>query len=129
MSKISELIELAKNTKWSCELCGYDKKVVNHHISYIPERILVVCPSCHTKLHGNYYGGNPELCPKEKRSDWIIVKRLIYPSKLDEEKLDGNWKYIKTRLDRHKINKLLKKEGKSPSDEEMLLISREKGIL
>lgn len=121
----NELITLAKSMPWSCQLCGATGKLVNHHISYIPERILVVCPKCHSKIHAIY----PDICPKIKRSDWLIVKRILYPAKLEDEKLLKKYEFIDNKLDLYKEQKMLAKEGKVPSDEEMKSIIRGVDIL
>jgi len=33
-----------------CYFCG-EPKIVKHHISYTPEKIIYLCRSCHSKLH------------------------------------------------------------------------------
>jgi len=114
MKDIKELIKNLRKKEWKCELCGATNKLVNHHISYVPERILVVCTSCHAKLH--YYPEFKEICPDIKRTDWKLLKRILYPAKIKN-------------LDIYKDPDLLIKEGKLPSDEEMKKLVEEKPIL
>lgn len=37
----------------SCAICGSNENLVRHHTSYNPERILVLCHSCHTMVHAH----------------------------------------------------------------------------
>jgi len=34
-----------------CALCGSGRSLVPHHTSYDPEEIVILCRSCHRKLH------------------------------------------------------------------------------
>lgn len=35
----------------TCSLCTSKRNIVKHHTSYTPEKIQLVCRSCHKKLH------------------------------------------------------------------------------
>ena len=35
----------------SCVICGKKKDLVVHHVRYIPEEIIILCRSCHSKVH------------------------------------------------------------------------------
>ena len=53
-----------------------------HHISYQPENVVLLCSSCHNKVHSNGYDGDPlhpDLTPDVSRSEW------------KEEVWDGEW--------------------------------------
>lgn len=34
-----------------CELCGSEEKLRHHHLTYVPEKIILLCYSCHTAVH------------------------------------------------------------------------------
>jgi hypothetical protein len=44
-----------------CAKCGEAKELVHHHVKYEPEEIIMVCRSCHTKIH--YRVRKEGLCP------------------------------------------------------------------
>jgi hypothetical protein len=44
-------------------------KMHSHHTSYEPPRTMLVCPSCHQKIH-NRDGFHDELKPNMSRKDW-----------------------------------------------------------
>ena len=48
-----------------CELCGIKDAQIRHHIIYNPEKIIMVCRSCHGKIH---YKGFPNPLWKERRN-------------------------------------------------------------
>lgn len=35
----------------TCEICKKDKKLVQHHLSYEPEKTVGICQRCHLTLH------------------------------------------------------------------------------
>jgi hypothetical protein len=35
----------------NCFVCGKESKIVKHHITYNPEKIILVCESCHDLIH------------------------------------------------------------------------------
>jgi hypothetical protein len=37
----------------SCSQCGSIRALKYHHITYNPEKVIVLCTRCHTKLHKN----------------------------------------------------------------------------
>lgn len=45
-----------------------------HHVSYVPEKVILVCSRCHSKIHSErYYSGDlihTELLPDMDRSSW-----------------------------------------------------------
>lgn len=47
----------------NCRECGIDQNLQEHHISYDPPNVIILCVDCHTKLHGHYVGR-----PKQKTS-------------------------------------------------------------
>jgi len=49
----------------ACAVCGSKKNLVVHHISYKPERTIIVCASCHYKIHFT-----PWKIPRDK---WYIL--------------------------------------------------------
>lgn len=53
-----------------------------HHISYVPEKVVLMCPNCHGKVHSNGYDGkplHPDLTPNMSRGEW------------QESVWDGEW--------------------------------------
>lgn len=55
----------------TCRICWHDKRrrtLVEHHVSYSPERTIRVCRSCHSKLHFNSYF-RPDLTPEMSRGE------------------------------------------------------------
>ena len=45
-------INIVHGDYMKCHKCGCtDKKLIHHHKSYTPEIIVMMCKSCHTKLH------------------------------------------------------------------------------
>jgi len=40
-----------------CERCGSTENLLNHHVSYEPEMIQILCTPCHGKVHS--FGGVP----------------------------------------------------------------------
>ena len=53
-----------KSTSMSCELCGSTKNLMNHHVSYEPEVVQILCSSCHQKQHPNHGVGLAHLLLK-----------------------------------------------------------------
>jgi len=35
----------------NCSICNSDKNVINHHLSYEPELIILICYQCHMVMH------------------------------------------------------------------------------
>lgn len=40
----------------TCAVCGSEKQLQRHHVSYEPEMIIDLCKQCHKKLHRNGTG-------------------------------------------------------------------------
>lgn len=59
-----------------CEICNGKKDLVNHHITYVPEKIIGVCRSCHGKIHGKKFP-NPLWKQQKKNVKKIIKKKKI----------------------------------------------------
>ena len=59
-----------------CEICKEEKEVVNHHISYKDDKTVVLCRSCHSKVHA---GSFPEYYPVDTRviNDDVVEKVKI----------------------------------------------------
>ena len=72
-----------------CYLCESDGTVL-HHISYDPERVILVCQHHHNLVHSNGYDGKPlypDLQPDMKRREWAdeYFEWQKPPSPLKEE--------------------------------------------
>lgn len=55
-----------------CYLCE-GRAGTLHHISYVPEKVILVCSHCHGRVHGTGYDGElsfPDLHPKMNRGEW-----------------------------------------------------------
>ena len=37
--------------KGVCPICGDERELLKHHISYDPEEIVGLCPACHKEVH------------------------------------------------------------------------------
>jgi hypothetical protein len=64
-----------------CYLCERAAGSI-HHVSYVPEKVVLVCSSCHQKIHSTSYDGSdlyPELTPDMSRGEW------------QEDYWDGEW--------------------------------------
>lgn len=64
-----------------CYLCGGPAGML-HHISYIPEKVILTCPSCHGDVHSMNYDReplHPDLHPDISRGEW------------KEQVWDGEW--------------------------------------
>ena len=69
--------------KRSCFVCGSEEKIVQHHVSYFPEKTIPVCLNCHTKIHGDM-NFMPELTPPIGDSlTYYGKKEPLTPMKLD----------------------------------------------
>jgi len=44
-----------------CSVCGSTERVIRHHTSYSPERLIHLCRSCHNKIHA----GSLDIDPSE----------------------------------------------------------------
>ena len=57
-----------------CDICGTTEDLQNHHISYEPEIIQVLCVGCHEELHGHGVGKS-ENCPlfDKLKDDFITL--------------------------------------------------------
>lgn len=62
---------------FNCELCG-DGGAIEHHICYKPEKVILVCKSCHSNIH--YKNIRPDLCP-EKGEDYFGRLRYTGPAR------------------------------------------------
>lgn len=65
--QLKELRDEEFNDEIKCSLCSksldrWSKNTINHHISYEPEKIIIVCRSCHRKIHSKHKE-HPELAP------------------------------------------------------------------
>jgi len=60
-----------------CYFCK-NKDIVEHHISYFPEKIIYICKSCHLKLHHiiKEYHKNEIKRSEEFNDLFIIIKKL-----------------------------------------------------
>jgi hypothetical protein len=47
-------VKVAGLEKVSCNRCGSTRSLVYHHITYEPEKVEVVCSSCHRQEHGKH---------------------------------------------------------------------------
>jgi len=56
-----------------CERCGSTENLLNHHVSYEPEVIQVLCTSCHGKVHS--FGGVPRR-PEGFKPDLSLHNKL-----------------------------------------------------
>lgn len=55
-----------------CYLCGRSAGSL-HHISYVPEKVVLVCSHCHGEVHSEGYDGEPlypDLVPGMSRGEW-----------------------------------------------------------
>ena len=55
-----------------CYLCDRTAGLL-HHISYIPEIVILLCSECHGKAHSEDFNGDvlfPELSPGMSRGEW-----------------------------------------------------------
>lgn len=55
-----------------CEICEAREKRIEHHISYEPEKTILICKSCHNKIHTNddfRPDLTPENVPEERQWD------------------------------------------------------------
>lgn len=34
-----------------CQKCGKKRKLIIHHVVYVPEEVISICRSCHSKIH------------------------------------------------------------------------------
>jgi len=58
-----------------CEICRANKKLHRHHLSYKPEVIQILCPSCHRKVHWKM-NRNRRIRPSKKRdTDWFFMDK------------------------------------------------------
>ena len=46
-----------------CIVCGETEVLERHHVSYRPERIVWLCPTCHKKVHKGLIKGIPAPSP------------------------------------------------------------------
>jgi len=56
-----------------CYLCDRTAGIL-HHISYVPEKVVLVCSDCHGLVHSKGYDGeprHPELQPEMSRGEWL----------------------------------------------------------
>ena len=71
-SHLTELQDMSKTGVLGvCEICDDEKHRVKHHVCYEPEETILICRSCHTKIHRNE-DFHPELTPDHvpKESRW-----------------------------------------------------------
>jgi hypothetical protein len=70
-----------------CSICGKDQGLLLHHISYVPEKTIVVCKSCHWNIHRKdkdpFYPA-PKHCPLRTDSTTITDTCLINCQKDDD---------------------------------------------
>lgn len=55
---------IPKGNRGNCRICEEVAYRVKHHISYEPEETILICKSCHSKIHLND-DFHPELTPDE----------------------------------------------------------------
>jgi len=60
-----------------CFLCKERDWAVEHHITYYPERTILICHKCHSGTKGIHWWGFPNLLWKQKRSEFEELKRKM----------------------------------------------------
>ena len=66
-----------------CQLCGSPYNLQRHHIIYrrygktIPENLIVLCDSCHRKVHSNKKYWQPELIKMQYKRFGRFDKRIL----------------------------------------------------
>ena len=59
---------VTKLAKMTCKHCGTTKNLQEHHVTYDdPANVIVLCVSCHSRLHG-HATGNPKILTNSKPS-------------------------------------------------------------
>jgi len=54
-----------------CLICGSDKMLVRHHVTYRPPKVVILCASCHWKVHNSIWK-----IPRDKIL--LVVSEQIY---------------------------------------------------
>lgn len=130
--KIDKIKEIALEYEWECEICEKNKNLVNHHVSYFPEEIIVLCNKCHTILHKTTNRDQCELLPDMKRSTWKKIKRLFkYSNRYNELRpLLGTWRKMEL-IDMYKDPSDIKEKYDtfSCTEENRLKVAHEKELL
>ena len=53
-----------------CSNCNSTSYIVNHHLSYEPEKTILLCKACHKKWHKKH----PNIiCPKDKNKSYFMM--------------------------------------------------------
>lgn len=78
-----------------CELCGVANKLDEHHTSYQPETTVMLCRSCHQKVHG---ADNHPLQPDDSAGVTTIQIPSKIRDKLKDERLPHESNYNDTLL-------------------------------
>ena len=83
-AQLRELRREESEQEIKCILCGraldlWSKNTIKHHVSYIPEKTVYVCRSCHRRIHSHHLE-YPDLAPK-KPPDW--KSREVYEPMLN----------------------------------------------
>lgn len=63
LKDLKEILNSLGFTKSLCPVCqSSNVYLIKHHVSYFPERLILVCQNCHAKIHSNekFF---PELTP------------------------------------------------------------------
>ena len=55
-------IKIRQNER--CKICKSTEKLISHHVSYFPEKKIIVCRSCHTKI--SHYDKYKKFRPDKK---------------------------------------------------------------
>lgn len=57
--------------KGNCYICKKEMKLIEHHISYLPQIVIRVCQGCHNKIH---LGKLNQYCSFSRRQKLIFYK-------------------------------------------------------
>lgn len=76
----------------TCIKCNSQDNVEEHHISYVPEETVMLCHSCHKRVHSN---PQSEYHPKQKLEDVEGLEREDAPERasLTVKQINSN-KYV-----------------------------------
>jgi len=80
-----------------CSICGLEKKLINHHLSYDPEIIMTLCQLCHLTMH------KVARLPPDKQNILFGIVRQ-YGSQWE----NGHTKHVKTEHCRKKARERYK---------------------
>jgi hypothetical protein len=82
-------IEKIVPTKYTCGLCGNPSdKIIKHHYSYFPEKIIYVCSSCNNRT--NLEHNHPLLNPPIEDANKFYGREDIETIEENEDSIDAN---------------------------------------